>query len=222
MPIDALLLIGPTGSGKSPLGDQLGSRGFLGRPCLHLDFGAELRGAVAGGTGGRYTGDELLFLRGVLERGLLLENEHFALAKKIITSALERSGFSSRHLLVLNGIPRHAGQARDMASVARVHAVIELDGTADVIYRRLHTNIGGDRTERSDDDHALVAKKLAIFHERTASLVDHYQRSGSVVYRIAVGAATTTAEHYERLLSLAAVHPPVALVAEPPQGRVGF
>src|SRR5512142_2512661 len=92
-PVDAVLLIGPTGSGKSPLGDILESRGFLGRRSHHLDFGSELRSVAAGIGASSYTQDEQDFILGVLERGLLLENEHFVLARKIIGLFLERARF---------------------------------------------------------------------------------------------------------------------------------
>src|SRR5512142_2945988 len=91
--VDAILLIGPTGSGKSPLGDALASRGFLGRRSHHLDFGSELRSISAGIGAATYTRDEQDFILGVLEQGLLLENEHFVLAQKIIGLFLERSRF---------------------------------------------------------------------------------------------------------------------------------
>ncbi|MCX7427258.1 MAG: hypothetical protein NTW96_16720 [Planctomycetia bacterium] len=43
---DAMLLLGPTGSGKTPLGDLLERRGLGGRRCVHFDFGAHLRRIV--------------------------------------------------------------------------------------------------------------------------------------------------------------------------------
>lgn len=45
-PVDVVLLVGPTGSGKSPPGDLLAKRGFLGRRAHHLDFGSALRSAL--------------------------------------------------------------------------------------------------------------------------------------------------------------------------------
>ena len=39
----ALLLIGPTGSGKTPLGELLERSGLWGRPCRHFDFGERMR-----------------------------------------------------------------------------------------------------------------------------------------------------------------------------------
>lgn len=216
-PIDAILLLGPTGVGKSPLGDTIALHGLFRRKCHHLDFGYELRRAVSDESSVDYDQEELDFIHGVLERGLLLENEHFALAKKIISLFLERASFAQRDLLILNGIPRHAGQAKDMGGLATVRAIIVLDCSADDVFCRIRENIGGDRTERVDDNRTLVEKKLGIFRERTAPLVDHYAQNGCVVYRIGVTGTMTTDQAYQELCTLAAAYPPVALIAEPPE-----
>ena len=42
----AALLLGPTGSGKTPLGDIIAQRGLWGANCRHFDFGANLRAIV--------------------------------------------------------------------------------------------------------------------------------------------------------------------------------
>lgn len=214
-PVDSLLLIGPTGSGKTPLGDLLARRGFLGRTAHHFDFGAALRSAVSDQSS--YTADERSFVRGVLERGQLLENEHFVLARKIVAGALDRCGFSPGDLLVLNGIPRHAGQARDIASLAFVHALVVLDCGADAVSCRLRENVGGDRKDRHDDGPVLVRKKLEVFHERTRPLIDHYEHGGCKVYRLSVHDRSTADDAYAELSRLAAGDPPVAFVAEPPE-----
>jgi len=217
-PVNALLLLGPTGVGKSPLGDAIASKGLFGRRCHHLDFGAELRSALAiKERSGSYSAEELAFIHGVLERGLLLENEHFVLAKNIISLFLERAGFTGRDVLVLNGIPRHTGQARGIATIARIQAVVVLDCPADDVLFRIRDNVGGDRTGRADDHHDLIEKKLMLFRERTKPLIGHYEDGGNVVYRIGVSGGTSTDEAYHQLLLLAASHPPVAFIAEPPQ-----
>lgn len=217
-PVDSILLLGPTGAGKSPLGDALAGKGLFERRCYHLDFGSELRSAVSGGEWSAvYSAPEIDFIHGVLERGLLLENEHFCLAEKIICLFLDRVGFSQRDVLVLNGIPRHAGQAQDIAAIADIHALIVLDCSADDVYCRIRDNVGGDRTERIDDCKELIEKKLLIFRERTALLLKHFERKGSAVYRLEISGTTTTDQAYQQLLSLAAAHPPVSLVAEPPK-----
>jgi len=213
-----MLLFGPTGVGKSPLGNAIAQNGLFGRRCHHLDFGEELRGAVSREElSPAYSSKELDFIHGVLERGLLLENEHFPLAEKIFGLFLDRAGFASRDLLILNGIPRHTGQSEDIARIARIHALIVLDCTVDDVYHRIRNNVGGDRTERLDDDKKLIAKKLEIFRERTAPLVGYHSQRGCRIYRVNVSATTTTEQAYQSLSSLAAAHPPISLVAEPPQ-----
>lgn len=216
-PVDAMLLLGPTGVGKSPLGDAIELHGLLGRTCRHLDFGSELRGAVSDVRGSdAYSTAELDFIHGVLDRGLLLENEHFPLAQKIISRYLDRVGFSQHELLVLNGIPRHAGQSHDIARIAAIHALVVLDGDADTVSRRIQNNSGGDRTERIDDNSELIGIKLSLFRERTSPLIDHYTQRGCALYRIRVSADMTPSEAYRDLSGLAAVYPPVTLVVEPP------
>ncbi len=216
-PVDAILLLGPTGSGKSPLGEQIASRGFLGRRTHHIDFGSELR-SIASGIGAKsYSPEEQDFILGVLERGVLLENEHFVLAEKIIGLFLERSRFRAGDILALNGIPRHEGQAKDIASIVRVHSLVVLDCSVESVFRRIEENTGGDRTGREDDERGLIEKKLRIFEERTAPLIEHYRHEGSSIYRITISERTTIGSAYHQLSTLAAVHPPVALVAEPPQ-----
>jgi adenylate kinase len=217
-PVDSILLLGPTGVGKSPLGDAIADQGLFERKCHHLDFGAELRTAASGGErSAAYSSTELDFIHRVLERGLLLENEHFPLAEKIISLFLDRVGFSQRNVLVLNGIPRHVGQAQDIATIADIHALIVLDCSAETVFCRIRDNVGGDRIARVDDNKELIEKKLMIFRERTTPLIEYYARTGSLVYRLGISGITTTDQAYLRLLWLTASHPPITLIAEPPQ-----
>ena len=57
---------------------------------------------------------DIEFLRKVLETGALLENEHFPIARRILQSFLSRRSARPQTLVVLNGLPRHAGQAEAM------------------------------------------------------------------------------------------------------------
>ena len=220
LPVDAILLIGPTASGKSPLGDLIAARGLLGKRTHHLDFGAELRALASGNSSSSFSPEELSYIVGVLKHGLLLENDHFPLARKILTRALERSHFLDGDLLVLNGIPRHAGQARDISSLAIVNALVVLDCSEEAVLCRLRDNVGGDRTGRTDDVRELVLRKLRTFQERTEPLIHHYERNGSMVYRISISDRTTTNDAYFQLSSLAAAYPPFSFITEPPQGGV--
>jgi adenylate kinase family enzyme len=159
-----------------------------------------------------YAKKELDFIHDVLELGLLLENEHFPLSEKIISLYLNKVGLSERDALVLNGIPRHVGQAGDIAT-----AVVVLDCSPNDVLRRIRDNVGGDRTGRIDDNKVLIEKKLSLFRERTTPLIDHYARSGQAIYRIRVSGNMTPLEVYCTLSALAAVDPPISLVAEPPE-----
>lgn len=217
LPTDAVLLLGPTGAGKSPLGDLIASCGFLGKRSHHLDFGSELRSIASGVCASFFSPVEQDFIRGVLEHGLLLENDRFSLVRKIFTYFLVRSRFCSGDILFLNGIPRHEGQAFDVSSIAKVHALVVLECSAASVFCRIEKNTGGDRSGRDDDRLQLIEKKLRLFFERTAPLIDHYSRAGSRLYRIAVNERTTTVSVYHRLSLLAAADPPFSLITEPPQ-----
>lgn len=216
LPVDALLLLGPTGAGKSPLGNALERSGCLGRRVHHLDFGEELRTA-AGARSPAFSREETAFITGVLERGLLLENEHFVLARKIITRFLERRGFTADDLLVLNGIPRHAGQAADIAQIASIRAIVMLECSVKDVHCRIQGNTGGDRTDRTDDAEHQIENKIRIFQERTAPLLQHYEQTGCRVYRLRITATTSPAEAAQQLTLLSSAHPPITFVAEPPQ-----
>jgi len=185
----AVLLLGPTGSGKSPLGDHLARHGWRGRRCLHFDFGVHLRAVASGGATG-FDADEIAFVQGVLRAGALLENETFFIAGKILEAFLETQDARSRDVLLLNGLPRHVGQAEAVDRILAIDPLLYLDCTPEVVHRRLRLNSGGDRTARVDDDVALVAEKLRIFAERTAPLVAHYRGRGAEVHRRPVGVAT--------------------------------
>jgi len=236
---DAILLIGPTGSGKTPLGDRLAADGLAGRPCRHFDFGAQLRRIAAGDRPpGEMTPEDVTFIRSVLATGALLEDEHFPVAERILRTFLaERPGApeergmdtvptgrqvlparpgagpapepestakmavrrtgetpvprSGGDLIVLNGLPRHVGQAKDIERILHVLAVIELACPPEVVLARIRTNAGGDRGRRDDDGDDLIRRKLATYAARTAPLLAHYRRLAVPIYRLTVAAATT-------------------------------
>jgi len=167
-----LLILGPTGSGKTPLGETLQRYGLRSRPCLHFDFGDNLREVVQ-----RDRPDEVIsredldFLRTVLQTGALLEDEHFPIAGRILRSFLTSHSPEDDTLVVLNGLPRHAGQAEAIESIVQVQRVVHLVCCSETALARIRSNVGGDRTHREDDDLASIQEKLDIFNERTAPLL---------------------------------------------------
>ncbi|MBI5634489.1 MAG: nucleoside monophosphate kinase [Nitrospirae bacterium] len=202
-PADAVLLIGPTGSGKTPLGSHIEQHGMSGRKCHHFDFGHELRSiADAEILPQGFTEIEQQFLRDMLIKGLLLEDRHFPLAEKIVRDFLAKRIFEGSDMLILNGLPRHTGQARDMAELVNVTCLLVLECTAEDVCERIKANTGGDRTDRIDDADEMIRKKLKTFHNRTTPLIDHYAEQGSTLIKIPVHASATAEAVYSRLVSL--------------------
>ncbi len=203
IPANAILLIGPTGSGKTPLGNYIEEYGFNGKRCFHFDFGHELR-SIAGidPPPHGFDKDDHAFIRGVLEKGLLLENEHFHIAEKIVEYFLNRKGFRDDDMLLLNGLPRHIDQAQDVARVADIRKLIVLECSPDDIFGRILGNTGGDRTERTDDSIGMVRKKLDIFERRTKPLIDYYSKINSKIFRIKVTTTSTAENLYSGLISI--------------------
>lgn len=188
----AMLLLGPTGAGKTPLGQLLEKRGLPRGRCLHFDFGATLREVVE-----RDAADAILsradvdFLRGVLESGALLEERHFPIAERLLRSFLARHDADGQTVIVLNGLPRHVGQARALEPLLDVREVVYLACTEETVFQRIGSNVGGDRGERNDDSRVAVRRKLEIFGQRTAPLLEYYRARGTAVRQIMVGADTT-------------------------------
>jgi len=189
--LSAILLLGPTGSGKSPLGDMLEARGIFGRRCAHFDFGAQLRKidetqvAPPG-----LTQDDVTFIGRVLREGALLENEQFYAAQAIVDAFAQEKALAADDLLVLNGLPRHVDQARDVDVLVHVETVIVLECTPEVVRERIRRDTGGDRAVRVDDSIEELERKLATFHERTLPLIGHYRARGASIQTIEADAHT--------------------------------
>lgn len=192
-----VLLLGCTGSGKTPLGDLLERRGFRGRRCFHLDFGANLRAVAAGelqvdGVDGAAAGS-------VLEAARLLEDEEFVIAERIVAAFVDRTGITADDLMILNGLPRHVSQADDVDRILNVTGLLYLRCDAHTVHERIRLNSGGDRVGRADDSEADIAGKLEIFEQRTIPLLDRYRGKGVRIAQMEVTVESTAAEMLQRL-----------------------
>lgn len=196
----AILLVGPTGSGKTPLGEFLERNGFRGRTCRHFDFGARLRTLAASPDPPGFTAADLGVIKRSLSTGALLEDDEFPVAMKIFLDFVASSVAGDGDLVVLNGFPRHAGQARALEGSVAVELVVVLEALPDVVAERIRRDTEGDRGGRDDDSRAEVLKKLETFRKRTLPLVAYYSSLGARFARIPVSVASTAADHYAALL----------------------
>lgn len=188
----AMLLIGPTGAGKTPFGELLAHRGLGGRKCFHFDFGGQLRALVdRNQPDERFSPSDLQFLHDVLRSGVLLEDQHFPLAARVFSAFLADHSVAPDNLVVLNGLPRHVGQAKDMESLASVNLIVVLECRAEVVWARIDSDIGGDRRDRTDDSLADVTRKLVWYERRTRPLIEYYRRLGRKVVALTVSSQTT-------------------------------
>jgi adenylate kinase family enzyme len=201
MILEAWVLFGPTGSGKTPLGEALERSGWNGRRCVHFDFGAELRRVDAFTEDvPDLTAEERSVIRDVLEKGALLEKQHFPIARKILKYFLHRKNAARGDLLVLNGWPRHLGQAGDLEAAAAVVRVILLTASSETIRERIRTNAAGDRSSREDDSPAEIERKFSLYKQRTEPLVGYYAAKGIPVTSLEVGPETSAADLHRNLL----------------------
>ena len=200
--IPAILLVGPTGAGKTPLGEYLQLHGLGQRRCAHFDFGSQLRRIAADGAHRTELSEaDLHVIRRSLDTGALLEDRHFPIAARILSAFADKQ-LSPATLIILNGLPRHEGQARDMESIISMQAVVSLQCSAQVAYDRINLNSGGDRTGRIDDSVEAIARKLELFDRRTLPLLNYYRRQSVPVYSIIIGADTSPQEICHQLAAM--------------------
>jgi len=204
----SIVLVGPTGSGKSPLGNHLEAVGLWGRRSVHFDFGFRLRKIREAGISiPSLTPEERKVVNRVLESGALLEDREFPIALKIFQAFLTEKSIAKGDLVILNGLPRHPGQAVGLDPFVRIEAVAVLECTANTIFRRIASDAGGDRDGRMDDSAESIARKLSLFLERTLPLLDHYRNLGVPVFRVPVGVSTTPQDMARKLESVPGMVP---------------
>lgn len=192
MIVEAILIIGHSNSGKSPLGEKIQELASNHkRKYHHLDFGDHLRKINNRKLDIGFDEKDLEYLSSVM-RGQLLDDEHFYIARLILEWFLAANNFDpSIDILVLNGMPRHIGQAKSLDQMGvEVTKVIWLDCPIETAYKRkmlAEKGVGHeDRSARGDSAPEVFWRKLGSFEGETSLLLDYYRMVGRKIVTVRV------------------------------------
>jgi adenylate kinase len=166
-----LILFGPPGAGKGTqakiLQDELG--------LVQLSTGDMLRAAVAAGTelGKR--------CKAIMDQGDLVPDE---VVVGIIAERLDKP--DCKKGATFDGFPRTVAQAKALDGMlsgrkSRIEAVIELKVDDDAMVGRMESRISANPgAARADDNPDTLRKRLVVYHQNTAPLLDFYLGQGKL------------------------------------------
>ena len=164
-----LILLGPPGAGKGTQAQKLQDAYGL----VQLSTGDMLRAAVAAGT---EVGKKA---EAVMARGDLVPDE---IVVGIIADRIAEKDCAKGY--ILDGFPRNVAQAQALDRMldgkgTKLDAVVELKVDDAALVGRIEGRAAAaEGGPRADDNVAALKKRLAVYHEQTAPLVDYYRRQG--------------------------------------------
>jgi len=166
-----LILLGPPGAGKGTQASRLQDRYGLAQ----LSTGDMLRAAVAAKT---EIGKQA---EAIMARGELVPND---VVVGIIADRIEQPDCAKGY--ILDGFPRNVAQAEALDKMlagkgSQLDAVIELTVDDGILLSRIETRaaetVGGPR---ADDNAEALSKRLKVYHEQTAPLIEYYGKKGAL------------------------------------------
>ena len=181
-----IIFLGPPGAGKGTQAQIVCQR--LGIP--QVSTGDMLRAAIAAGTEMGRKAKEYM------DQGQLVPDEVvIGIVKDRLADPDCQKGY------ILDGFPRTVEQAAALGTFAQIDVAINLDVPDDVLVKRLsgrrvcplcgapyhvdrlngETVCRADGTpliQRDDDKAETVLNRLAVYHQKTAPLIDHYREAG--------------------------------------------
>ena len=162
-----IVIFGAPGSGKGTQSDLLIKKYGFG----HISTGDVLRGEIKKGTELGKTA------KGYIDKGQLIPDE---LMVSILASVYD--SFGADHAgVIFDGFPRTIAQAEALKAMLaershNVAAMIELDVPEDELMSRLIKR--GQESGRSDDNEETIKKRLDVYHNQTAPLIEWYEKEG--------------------------------------------
>lgn len=162
-----IVIFGAPGAGKGTQSDKLIEKYGLG----HISTGDVLRKEIKNGTELGQTA------KGYIDNGQLIPDD---LMVSILASVYD--GFGKEHAgVIFDGFPRTIPQAEALKKMLaerghQIDAMIELSVPEDELMARLLNR--GKLTGRSDDNEETIKKRLDVYHNQTAPLIEWYENEG--------------------------------------------
>lgn len=162
-----IVIFGAPGAGKGTQSEKMIEKYGLG----HISTGDVLRDQIKKGTELGKTA------KGFIDNGQLIPDE---LMVSILAHVYD--GFGKDHAgVIFDGFPRTIPQAEALKKMLaerghKVAAMIELSVPEDELMNRLI--LRGKESGRSDDNAETIKKRLTVYHNQTAPLIDWYEKEG--------------------------------------------
>ncbi len=178
-----LLFLGPPGAGKGTQAERIcGSAGLL-----HLSTGDLLRAEVAAET------DLGKSAAAVMQKGELVSDE-------LVLAIVESSLVKTSKGWILDGFPRTVSQAISLEKLLeklnqQIEAVISLELNDDLLLERLLLR------GRSDDNEDVIRHRIEVYKNKTAPLIDHYNKQDLLKSVQADGTIDAITDRIESILS---------------------
>lgn len=162
-----IVIFGAPGSGKGTQSDLMIEKYGLG----HISTGDVLRSEIKNETELGKTA------KSFIDKGQLIPDE---LMIDILASVYDSFGKEHRGV-IFDGFPRTIPQAETLKKMLnerghKIAAMIELDVPEDELMKRLIKR--GQESGRSDDNAETIKKRLDVYHNQTAPLIEWYNNEG--------------------------------------------
>jgi len=205
-----LVLVGPPGAGKGTQAQFLAAHYSIPHISTGDIFRANLKASTPLG----------LQAKGYMDSGQLVPDE---VTNEMVKDRLTHDDTANGFLL--DGFPRNTVQAEVLRTYLAeknipLDAVLELAIDNEIIIKRLSSrrtckecgapaspelaqcaSCGGQLYQREDDKEEVIAKRLSVYKEQTAPIVDFYRNAGLLITISAVGEVAEITEHSITALS---------------------
>lgn len=160
-----IVIFGAPGSGKGTQSELMIKKYGLG----HISTGDVLRNEIKNGTELGNTAKQFI------DKGQLIPDE---LMVSILAKVYDSFG-KDHNGIIFDGFPRTTPQAKALKTMLderghNIAAMIELDVPEEELIKRLIKR--GLESGRSDDNEETIKKRLDVYHNQTAPLIDWYSK----------------------------------------------